>query len=91
MKENMTGKTFGNFDFIKVIGEGAWAQVYLGEYIKDGSQVAIKAVPKHKIKEVPKLEELVKTEIKVLRECKNENVIRFVDNFSSDKTIFIAT
>ncbi len=27
----------------------------------------------------------------MLRECKNENVIRFVDTFTSDKTIFIAT
>ncbi len=87
----MIGKSFAGFDFIKVIGEGAWAQVYMGEYLKDGSQVAIKAVPKHKITEVPKLAELVKTEIKVLKECKNENVIRYVDNFTSDKTIFIAT
>lgn len=57
----MSGKTLNNFDFIKIIGEGAWAQVYLGSNGKDGSQVAIKAVPKQKIKEVPKLEELVKT------------------------------
>lgn len=30
MKENMTGKSLHNFDFLRIIGEGAWAQVYLG-------------------------------------------------------------
>ena len=51
----MVGKSTNNFDFIKVIGEGAWATVYLGIDGRDGNQVAIKAVPKQKIKEVPKL------------------------------------
>lgn len=39
--------------------------------------------------DTPKLEELVQTEIRVLRECKNENVIRFVDHFLSDKSVCI--
>lgn len=42
------------------------------------------------MKQTPKLEELVQTEIKVLKQCKNENVIRFVDNFATEKTVFIA-
>lgn len=33
--------------------------------------------------------ELVKTEIRVLKECKNENVVCYVDNFMSEKSIII--
>lgn len=33
--------------------------------------------------------ELMKTEIRVLKECKNENVVRYVDNFMSEKSIVI--
>ena len=46
----MSGKTMQNFDFIKIIGEGAWAQVYLGVDNRNGEQVAIKAVSRQKIK-----------------------------------------
>lgn len=42
------------------------------------------------MKQTPKLEELVRTEIRVLSECHNENVIRFVDSFVSERTQFIA-
>lgn len=43
------------------------------------------------MRDTPKLEELVKTEIKVLKSCHNENVIQFISNFKSDKSIFIGT
>ena len=37
------------------------------------------------------MEELVKTEIKVLKSCQNENVIRYVDSFQSERSVFICT
>ena len=40
--------------------------------------------------ETPKLKELVSTEIRVLQQCKNENVVRYVDAFCTEKTQFIA-
>ena len=33
--------------------------------------------------------ELVKTEIRVLKECNNENVVTYVDNFMSEKSLLI--
>lgn len=42
------------------------------------------------IKQQRKLEELIATEIRVLKECHNENVVRFVDNFSTEQTQCIA-
>lgn len=41
--------------------------------------------------ETPKLKELVQTEITVLKKCKSENVIKYIDSFSSDKEVFIFT
>jgi serine/threonine protein kinase len=41
------------------------------------------------MKQTPKLRELVQTEIRVLRECHNENVIRFVDSYCTENTQFI--
>ena len=65
--ENMLNKSMNNFTFLRILGEGAFAKVYEAINEKDNNQVAIKAIPKQLMKETPKLEELVKTEIKVLQ------------------------
>jgi serine/threonine protein kinase len=41
--------------------------------------------------ETPKLKELVQTEITVLQRCCNDNVIRYIDSFSSSKNVYILT
>lgn len=41
--------------------------------------------------ETPKLKELVQTEITVLKRCRSENVIKYIDSFSSEKEVFIFT
>jgi serine/threonine protein kinase len=51
--------------------------------------VAAKVFPKELFKRNSKLMELVKTEIRVLKECNNENVVRYVDNFMSEKSLLI--
>lgn len=58
---------------------------------RDKSTVAVKVIPESLMKQTPKLEELVKTEIKVLKTCRNDNVIRFVDNYRTDSNVFIFT
>ncbi len=87
----MIGQHLSNFTFIKVLGEGAWATVYEAVDSRNKNVVAIKVIAKQLLRDTPKLEELVKTEIRVLKACNNENVIGFVGNFKSDKSIFIAT
>lgn len=86
----MVGQHLKTFTFTRVLGEGAWATVYEAIDDRDRSTVAIKTIARSLMRETPKLEELVKTEIKVLKLCQNENVIRFIDNFKSDQSIFIA-
>lgn len=39
--------------------------------------------------DTPKLKELVKTEITVLKRCNNENVIKLIDSFETDKNVYI--
>lgn len=59
--ENVLGQKMKSFNFIKVLGEGAWAIVYEAYDDKTDSTVAVKAIPKILMKETPKLEELVRT------------------------------
>lgn len=53
--------------------------------------MAVKIIPQKLLTQTPKLEELVKTEIQVLKSCSNENVIRFVDTFRNGTNLFIVT
>ena len=91
MEGQMIGQKIKTFNFAKLLGKGAWAEVYLAIDERDKSQIAIKVISKKTIKETPKLEELVKTEIKVLKSCKNDNVIGYVDSFQSERSVFICT
>lgn len=50
-----------------------------------------KVIPKKLMEETPKLKELVKTEITVLQRCLNDNVIRYIDSFTTDKHVYILT
>lgn len=90
-KKNHVGQHLKTFNFVKILGEGAWAKVYEAVDDRDRSTVAIKVIPQELIRQTPKLDELVKTEIKVLKSCQNENVIGFVDSFKYNDEIFIAT
>lgn len=65
--ERLEGVKFKTFNFLKVLGQGAWATVYEAVDERDDSQIAIKVIPKQLMIETPKLEELVQTEIRVLK------------------------
>ena len=83
------GLKIKDYTFVKVIGEGNYGRVYEVFNEKTRESSAAKAAPKELFKRTPKLMELMKTEIRVLKECKNENVVRYVDNFMSEKSIVI--
>lgn len=83
------GLKIKDYTFVKVIGEGNYGKVYEVFNEKAQESAAAKVAPKELFKRTPKLMELMKTEIRVLKECKNENVVRYVDNFMSEKSIVI--
>lgn len=43
------------------------------------------------MEETPKLKELVKTEITVLQRCLNDNVISYIDSFTTGEHVYILT
>ena len=77
------GRHIKNYTFLDKVGKGSQGIVY--EAIPDNSKdtVAIKVMSKKTLEEKPYLKELAKTEITVLKECKNDNIIKFIDNFES--------
>jgi serine/threonine protein kinase len=87
----LKGSRVKTYTFLRELGRGNFSRVY--EAINDDHKdfVAIKVIQEKKMKENPALGEQVKREIKVLRVCNNENVIRFVDTFCASKRVFIIT
>lgn len=53
--EKLEGNKYKTFNFMKCLGEGAWAKVYECIDERDGSLVAIKVLPKVLLKRTPKL------------------------------------
>ena len=90
-KKSQAGKTVGGYKLIKILGEGSWATVYEALNLKDNKTVAIKAIERTKLRTHKKMPLLFKTEVKVLKECNNPNVIQFVQLFKNDTHIYLVT
>lgn len=88
-EESLVGLKIKDYTFLRLIGKGNYGSVY--EVFSEGrmESAAAKVMPKEIFKKSPKLMELVKTEIRVLKECKNENVVKYVDNFMTERSIII--
>jgi serine/threonine protein kinase len=74
---------------IRLIGQGNWADVYLAEDVTSLEKFAVKTTSHRKFNEVPKLRELVKAEITILKACRNPHVVRLVNEFSHKEHQFI--
>ena len=55
MKGRLVGQQMKSFNFIGILGEGAWATVYEAIDQRDKNIVAIKAIALQLMKETPKL------------------------------------
>ena len=71
----------------KTLGEGKFGLVKLGIHKKTGQKVAIKIIKKEAM--TPKDQELVKSEIDIMKMCKHKNIVRLLDHFENNKYIFI--
>jgi serine/threonine protein kinase len=60
-KESLVGKKLKTYSVIKELGDGACSIVYEGYNSVNKQRVAIKAISFKKMKEIPKLQELVQT------------------------------
>lgn len=67
-----------------LLGEGAFAKVYLGYSTVDNTKVAIKRVNLNRL--VPELKANLFLEINFLKSCKHDNVITLYDSFIEEDT-----
>lgn len=71
----------------KTLGEGKFGLVKLGIHKKTGEKVAIKIIKKESL--TTKDQELVKSEIDIMKICKNPNIVRLLDHFENFEYIYI--
>lgn len=68
------------------VGEGTYGKVFVGKSKKDGQPVAVKVIPR----ENTDFQSLLQ-EITVLKNCHHENIIRFLDFFERNGSLYIIT
>ncbi|KAI9264769.1 kinase-like domain-containing protein [Sporodiniella umbellata] len=73
--------------FSDVLGSGSFGSVKKAVRVSDGKEVAIKIIPKRNVKHHF---DMVKDEVKVLKELNHPNVIGFYDFFESRDKFYIA-
>ena len=71
----------------KTLGEGKFGLVKLGIHKKTQEKVAIKIIKKESM--TTKDQELVKSEIDIMKMCKHKNIVRLLDHFENNEFIFI--
>lgn len=72
----------GKYSVEKLIGQGNWADVYSCVDRDTSIRYAVKVTSELRFRKTPKLRQLIRAEIAILRECDNENVIKLVDEFT---------
>ena len=70
------------------LGKGKFGIVKLGIHKKTGEKVAIKIMKKSSIK-TPEDNELVRSEIDIMKLCHHPNIVRLLDHFENTEYIFI--
>ena len=78
------------YQIIEEIGKGKFALVKLGINKKTNQKVAIKIIKKSSLV-TNKDEELIRTEIDILKLCHHPNIIQLYDHFENNEYIFIVT
>lgn len=81
-------KKIGNYQYLKLIGKGAFSEVYLAA---DKSQElrAIKQIPKKNLIQNLKLKELIRQEVQILKACNSPNITKFYDFIETSNNIYI--
>jgi len=83
---NRVGQQLGNYHLVKLLGEGGFAQVYLGEHVHLGTEAAVKVL-------TTKLTEegvaLFRKEARTIISLEHPNIIRVLDFGMEDRIPFI--
>ncbi len=80
-------KRVGHYILERKIGAGSYGEVYQGLNEKDGQRVAVKVMERRLV--TGKFSELFKNEVKILKSCQNENIIKIYDIQKSQNNIYM--
>jgi tRNA A-37 threonylcarbamoyl transferase component Bud32/Ca2+-binding EF-hand superfamily protein len=78
---------YEHYSFLDHLGSGSYGNVVLGSNDKSKEKFAIKVIDKSN--KPARFLEFIKTEIEIMRFCKHENIIKFVDLFETADSIYI--
>lgn len=88
----MTEKTKYSFSRKQKLGEGTFADVYLGQAeppFQKPFKVAIKRISKEKAKNNPKLQAFLRNEVSLLREFDHPNIVKFHDSVEDKRYLHL--
>jgi len=81
-------KKIDNYILESKLGEGQFGDVYKGRNLLNDDEVAVKTVKREILKDA-KFYELLETEIKVLKACDNENIVKLYDIKKTSNNIYL--
>src|SRR5437667_5447232 len=83
---DLSGQQLGNYQLIRLLGEGGFAEVYLGEHIHLGTQAAIKVL--HTQLTSDDMEQF-RTEARTIAHLEHPHIVRILDFGVEDKIPFL--
>jgi serine/threonine protein kinase len=83
---NRIGQKFGNYHLVRLLGEGGFAEVYLGEHIHLGTQAAIKVLHTQLTTDDV---EIFRNEARIIAQLEHPNIVRVLDFGVEEKTPFL--
>src|SRR5438105_4608251 len=83
---NRVGQQLGNYQLISLLGEGGFAEVYLGEHVHLGTQAAIKVLHTQLARDDM---EQFRTEARTIAHLEHPHIVRILDFGVEDKTPFL--
>lgn len=84
--EDRVGQQLGNYRIVRLLGEGAFAEVYLGEHVHLGRQVAIKVLHTQLVKrDIEKF----RNEARTIAALEHPNIVSVIDFGVEDRTPYL--
>jgi serine/threonine protein kinase len=82
-----------DFEFEKVLGKGSFGQVGLYRHRTSGKEYAIKKIQLNKTQKITRgeLEAMTKKEIEILYKLDNEHIIKLLDHFEDENSVYLIT
>ena len=82
-------KKIGHYILETVIGKGSFSVVYRGISEITNDFVAIKVTQKETINKQPQLKHLIQSEVNILHQCNNENVVQLIDYIETNLACYL--